>query len=212
MLSTLLFPPVCAGCGLLLRRGAPTTLPLCRRCGVEHEPLPPAQAHQAGIWAVHAYGGPLLRALHRLKFHGQPAWAGPLGAVLSVSPVLASPWDAWIPVPLHPSRLRARGYNQAALLARHARRHRPRPRPPLHPRGLRRQRVTPPQHRLPAAVRRHNLRGAFVVPRPADVRGRRILVIDDVTTTGATLHAAVEALVAAGAAQVGALALLRTLA
>lgn len=208
----LLFPPVCAGCGLLLRRDAPLTLPLCLRCTAEHQPLPPDAIHHAGIWAVHAYAGPLLRALHRLKFHGQPAWAGPLGAVLSVSPVLAHPWDAWVPVPLHPRRLRSRGYNQAALLARHARRHRPGPRPPLRPRWLRRQRATTPQHRLPAKARHHNLHEAFFVPHPARVRGRRILLIDDVTTTGTTLDAATRALRAAGAAQVGALALLRTLA
>lgn len=212
MLLSLLFPPVCLGCGVLLRREASPTLPLCRGCAREHVPLPPAAVVQGDIWAVHAYAGPLLRALGRLKFHGQPAWAGPLGAVLSTSPVLRRPWDAIIPVPLHPSRLRSRGYNQAALLCRFARGWLPSPRPPLWPRGLARPRATAPQHRLPAAERRDNLRGAFTVPRPALVRGRRVLVVDDVTTTGATLCAARQALVAAGAAEVGALALLRTLA
>jgi ComF family protein len=212
MLLSLLFPPVCPGCGLLLRAGVCPTLPLCRGCAREHVMLPPDAIERDAIWAVHAYAGPLLRALARLKFHGQPAWAGPLGAVLSASPVLLRGWDALIPVPLHPARLRERGYNQAALLARFARRCLPSPRPPLRPGWLVRPRATAPQHRLPAADRRENLRGAFAVPRPALVQGGRVLLIDDVTTTGATLAAARTALQTAGAAEVGALALLRTLA
>jgi len=212
MLATLLFPPVCLGCGLLLRAGAPAALPLCRACVADHLPLPAEATAHDGIWAVHGYGGPLLRALHRLKFHGQPAWAGPLGAVLARSPLLDRPWDAIVPVPLHRARQRARGYNQATLLARHATHHRPRPRPPLRPAWLQRPRATAPQHRLPAAERPDNVRDAFAVPRPASLRGRRILLVDDVTTTGATLRAARSALRAAGAAEVGALALLRVLA
>lgn len=212
MLLSLLFPPVCPGCALLLRPGASPTLPLCRRCEVEHVPLPPGARRCDGIWAVHAYAGPLLRALHRLKFHGQPAWAGPLGTMLASSLVLGEGWDALVPVPLHPMRLRQRGYNQSTLLARFARARLPSPRPPLRPRWLQRPRDTTPQHRLPAADRQHNLRGAFVAPHPDRVLGRRILLIDDVTTTGATLNAARSALTAAGAAEVGALALLRTLA
>jgi len=212
MLLSLFLPPVCLGCGVLLRREAPPTLPLCRGCTREHVVLPPAAITQDGIWAVHAYAGPLLRALTRLKFNGQPAWAGPLGTVLATSPVLRHGWDAIVPVPLHPGRLRQRGYNQAVLLARFARARLPSPRPPLAARVLARQRATAPQHRLPASERHENLRGAFTVPRPALVQGRRLLVLDDVTTTGATLRAARSALVAAGAAEVGALALLRTLA
>ena len=209
---TLLFPPTCLGCGLLLRRAAPPSLPLCLHCTAEHEPLPPDATTRDEIWAMHAYGGPLLRALHRLKFHAQPAWAGPLGAVLACSPVLDQPWDAIVPIPLHRRRLGQRGYNQAALLARHARRHRTRPRPPLCPGWLRRVRATDAQHRLPAADRPGNVRGAFAVPSTAPVAGRRILLVDDVTTTGATLIAARDALRAAGAGPVGALALLRALA
>ncbi len=213
VLLDLLFPPVCLGCGLLLRPQAPPTLPLCLTCAPQHVPLAPGARWSDGIEAVHAYGGPLLRALGRLKFHGQPAWAGPLGAALSVSPTLADPtWDAIVPVPLHPSRLRGQGYNHAALLARHARRRQPWPRPPLRPGWLSRVRATVPQHQLPAPRRRTNVHGAFIAPRPHRVAGRHILLIDDVTTTGATLSVARQALLAAGARRVGALALLRTVA
>jgi len=213
VLLDLLFPPVCLGCGLLLRAKAPVHLPLCLSCGLEHEPLPPEARHHQGIWAIHAYGGPLLRALTRLKFQRQTAWAGPLGATLSASPVLDDPrWDAIVPVPLHPSRLRERGFNQSVLLARHARRYLARRGPPLRPGWLSRVRATAPQHLLPAADRHQNLRGAFAARQPASVAGRRILLVDDVTTTGATLAAAQQALRAAGAAEVGALALLRALA
>lgn len=208
----LLFPPVCVGCGLLLRPDAPASVPLCRHCELDHVPLPPELRHQSGITAVHGYGGPVLAALLRLKFHGQTAWAGPLGRVLAHSPVLTRGWDAVVPVPLHRARLRARGFNQAVLLARHARHAVSRPRPPVRAGWLVRVRDTPAQHHLPAPARLQNLRGAFAVPHPSRVAGKRLLLVDDVTTTGATLHAAMGALEAAGAASVGALALLRTLA
>lgn len=215
VLLRMLFPPTCLGCGLLLRAHAPDDLPLCRRCALDHIPLPPWARHQDGIGALHGYGGPLLSALSKLKFHGQTAFAGPLGATLAASPLLHASWDAVVPVPLHPSRYRQRGYNQSALLARHAVRelpHAPHVRPRVRPRWLARIRATSPQHRLPAASRRDNVQGAFAVPRPADVAGRKILLVDDVTTTGATLAAARTALRHAGAATVGALALLRALA
>ncbi|MCX4243217.1 ComF family protein [Paraliomyxa miuraensis] len=212
VLLSLLFPPVCLGCGVLLRRGADPHLPLCQRCALEHVGLPSAARAIAGISAVHAYAGPLLRALQRLKFHHQPAWAGPLGSVLASSPAFDLGWDALVPVPLHPARLRQRGYNQSALLARFGRAQRPCPRPPLRPHWLQRARDTAPQHRLPADQRPGNVHEAFRAPHPERVADRRILLVDDVTTTGATLHAARRALLAAGAAEVGALALLRTLA
>jgi len=77
---------------------------------------------------------------------------------------------------------------------------------------LRRRRATPPQTDLSLTRRLENVRGAFVAPEPEKAEGRRILVVDDVTTTGATLRACVAALEEAGASEVGALALLRTLA
>ncbi|HSE94698.1 MAG TPA: phosphoribosyltransferase family protein, partial [Methylomirabilota bacterium] len=78
---------------------------------------------------------------------------------------------------------------------------------PVWPRALRRVRPTRPQTELDGAARRANVRGAFAVPRPARVTGRRLLLVDDVLTTGATLRAAATALRTAGAATVGVLVL-----
>jgi ComF family protein len=208
----LLFPPVCVGCRRLLRGDPP--LPLCSLCRAEHQALPASQRRIDDIEAVHAYAGPLACAVAALKFDGQLELAGPLGRLLAGADLLGHPWDALVPVPLHPWRALLRGYNQAALLARWTVHHaRGRPgisAPPLRPRLLRRVRATAPQTAQDAAARRANLRGAFAAA-PA-VAGRRILVLDDVTTTGATLAACLDALRAAGAREVAGLALLRALA
>ena len=204
----LLFPAVCLGCRRLLR-DAPA-LPLCSLCAPEHQPLPPALRRVAGIEAIHAYAGPLARAVAAFKFSGQLELAGPLGHLLGGADLLRQRWDALIPVPLHPWRALLRGYNQAELLTRWAVRHAPRPSARVEPRLLRRVRATAPQTAQDAATRRQNLADAFVAA-PA-VAGRRLLVVDDVTTTGATLEACLAALRRAGAREVAGLALLRTLA
>lgn len=208
MLPALLFPPVCLGCRRLLRDDLP--LPLCAACGADHVPLAPAQRRVGGLEALHAYDGPLARAVADLKYAGDVALAGPLGRLLAGAEAFRRPWDLVVPVPLHPWRAVLRGYNQAALLARWAVAAAGFQRPVLDPRLLRRLRATPPQAELDAAERRDNLHGAIGVRRPVD--GRRVLVVDDVTTTGATLEACLAALRAAGAAEVAGLALLRTLA
>ena len=105
--------------------------------------------------------------------------------------------DLVVPVPLHRRRRRARGFNQAEELARH-----------LGPRCqpvLRRTRATPSQTDLPAADRHANVRNAFALRRRADVAGLTVLLVDDVSTTGATLQACARALRLAGAREVRAL-------
>ena len=204
----LLFPAVCLGCRRLLRGSS--ALPLCSLCLPEHQPLPPAQRRVAGIEAIHAYAGPLARAVAAFKFSGQLELAGPLGHLMSRADLLRQGWDSLIPVPLHPWRALLRGYNQAELLARWALRHAGQPAVRLQPRLLRRVRATAPQTAQDAVTRRQNLTEAFVAA-PA-VAGRRLLVVDDVTTTGATLEACLAALRSAGAREVAGLALLRTLA
>lgn len=217
MLVDLLFPPICLGCQSLLRHAAEP--PLCRLCRTETAELPEDARRIGPITALFPYDGPLQRALARLKYHGNPGWAGPLGELLAAAPELThSPetgarWDAIVPVPLHRGRLLARGFNQTLLLAQAARRSLPpAQRLPIRPAWLQRIRPTPPQAELDAGARRNNLRGAFSVPRPRRIEGRRLLLLDDVTTTGATLATAMTALRSAGAAEVGALALMRTLA
>ena len=105
--------------------------------------------------------------------------------------------DFVVPVPLHPWRHAVRGFNQAAELAR--------PLPVRSVRALRRIRHTSPQADLPAGERQANIRGAFQVRRSADVEGACIVLIDDVSTTGATLEACARALLDGGAREVRAL-------
>jgi ComF family protein len=111
-----------------------------------------------------------------------------------------------VPVPLCPARERERGYNQSALLARELSRRS----------GLRseagvlvRRGNAPPQSTLEAAARARNVRGAFAVRRPGPVRGRAVLLVDDVYTTGATLKECAKALLRAGASDVRGITLAR---
>lgn len=162
--------------------------------------------------AVGAYRDGMRTAIHALKYRGRTALAPPLAGLLAEigTRVLPEPpgdlIDAVVPVPLHPERLAERGFNQAALLAAPCA---ARWRLPFLPRALARARATRPQTDLDAAARRANVAGAFVVVRPAEVVGRRLLLVDDVLTTGATVGAAAHALNQGGAARVGVLVLAR---
>jgi ComF family protein len=195
--------PGCAVCGEPFP-GLDGTLP-CAAC--RRAPPPYAFAR-----AVAAYQDGMREAIHALKYGGRTAVGTPLGRLLAdtgpgVLPVPLGQWaDGLVPVPLHRARLAERGFNQAELLAG--------PcgsawRLPVLGRALARTRATRPQTDLDADARRANVRDAFRVSRPAEVAGRRLLLVDDVLTTGATVGAAARALRAAGAAAVGVLTLAR---
>lgn len=148
------------------------------------------------------FEGDVRRALLEAKFRGKTALLPPLATAAAEAVPPAWRIDAVVPIPLHRGRQRQRGYNQAALIAKAVAR---RLDLPLAGGLLRRSRATPPQAALPAADRATNLRDAFEA-RPTI---GEVLLIDDVTTTGATFEAAARALLNSGATRVYALAIAR---
>jgi ComF family protein len=209
--------PFCGPCWTALPVGLPTGCPVCGEpfpglagllpCDACRRAPPPYAFARA---AAHYRDG-MREAIHGLKY-GRPVLATPLGRLLAEAGAAALPappadWaEGLVPVPLHPTRLAERGFNQAELLTGPCA---ARWRVPLLGRALIRVRPTPPQTDLDAAARRANVRDAFRVLRPTEVRGRRLLLIDDVLTTGATVTAAARVLRAAGATAVGVLTLAR---
>ena len=203
------FPTRCVGCG------RPHAL-LCDQCRLSLEYVPAGVCHACGqplghaglcarcarqmpsltdCFAVAYSTGALRVAIHKLKYSDQSRLAEPLAALLAGwwqdNPL---PADVIMPIPLHPRRQRERGYNQAALLA-----HRLGPAigVPVDETSLRRVRDTRPQVGLGSAARRENVTGAFQCSDSV-LAGQRVLLVDDVTTTGATLEAAGQALRQAG--------------
>jgi ComF family protein len=153
------------------------------------------------------FEGSIRQAIHRFKYERLSSLAEPFGELLAGywrAEQLTADW--LVPVPLHPTRERDRGYNQSELLAHclselvHV---------PILQHGLRRTRATAIQMTLNAVQRRENVAGAFACTEPR-VRGKRVMIIDDVGTTGATLDACAEAVLQAGAAAVMGLTLART--
>ncbi|HEU0113683.1 MAG TPA: phosphoribosyltransferase family protein [Thermomicrobiales bacterium] len=153
--------------------------------------------------AAGPYDGWIGAAVVAMKYHGERARAAHLGATLA-APLAQAPRDAIVvPTPLHPARLRRRGFNQVELIAREAAKHTGHRVEPL----LVRVRDTPHQVGLDGAARRRNVRDAFAVREPAKVAGRTVVVVDDVVTTGATVGACADALRRAGASAVWAVSL-----
>jgi ComF family protein len=220
MALDLLFPRWCVGCG---REGdfiCPSCLkslprimpPLCPRCGLpqSNADLCPGcrggQAEIDGIRAPFRFDGVVRRAVHQLKYQNLRALAGLLAQLLSeyllTNPL---PGEVLVPVPLHPQRLRERGYNQSRLLAGELGKLAGLP---VVDDCLVRERHSLPQARTASvAERRGNVAGAFACRYRLE--GGPVILIDDVATTGATLDACARALKEAGAASVWGLVLAR---
>jgi len=225
-----LFPPRCVECSRLGAwlcsscAEAVETIrpPVCPRCGLPIEPVPAAghpatacpscleqDSPLAGIRAYAWHRNGIRTAIHRLKYDDLRALAGPLGEWMYQGWQYLQPpahaIDAVVPVPLHASRLRERGYNQAALLSRELAR---RLGLPMVGSALVRSRATRPQVGLNPRERQENVHDAFSC-MDGRLQGRQVLLIDDVYTTGATLAAASAALHRGGAAAVWAYTLAR---
>ena len=190
----------CPGCGRPLRG---FDLPAGYRCGSCRR-LPPAFDRLIARWS---YRPPLDSVIQALKFQRLEALgrhlAHEMAAELVARPI-RSDFVVWIP--LHWRRLLARGYNQAERIARPLARELELPAV----RALARTRATPAQTGLDRERRAVNLKGAFRVRRPERVAGASVLLVDDVTTTGATLDAAARALRRAGTLEIVAVAAART--
>jgi len=237
LLRTLLhviFPTTCAGCQEPLwddpvpffcrqcwDRLKPIPGPVCPRCGrpfASSIALLHSPAHQCGacrtrplaltqVWSLFPYQTPLKEAITLFKYRGKLSLAKPLAeAFIEALPVLPT-LDAIISVPLHPQRLREREYNQSLLLANRLSHHTG---IPLLLACLLRIRPTVPQTSLSRKERLTNLRLAFSVPKPVHIQGKRILLVDDVFTTGTTLHECAKTLRRAGSGPVYGLTLART--
>ncbi len=227
-LLNLLFVPTCAACDECTDDAhslcAPCAASLyelgtaCPRCG-QPQSGPHAQVCRpcrrrpppyTATYAGYRYGGELAHALRRLKYHRRRDIARTLAPLLA--PVLrraAAHADIALPIPLHWRRAFARGFNQSALLLVHASRDLS---IPIALDIMRRIRDTRAQSSLPLSERQANVRNAFAIYKRhrAKIRGQRILLLDDVMTSGATMAAAARAARTAGAHSVIAVALART--
>lgn len=165
--------PICSICGKPLSSDVSIT---CSDC--LHDEPAFTTARSFGI-----YKGTLRDAVHLLKFHGKRRLSGPLSVMLFSMEMPRA--RAIVPVPLHKKRLRSREFNQSALLARHLSRHTGLP--PLY-NALVKVRDTSPQVGLRAKERRRNLKNAFKVTDKEAIRGKDLILVDDVFTTGATVR------------------------
>ncbi len=219
----LCFPPLCLSCGANLPSGPPLFClscranvrlirsPFCSCCGKPF-PFSAGGSHLCGFclkskWqfsearSIFQYNGCVPKIVHSFKYSGSTVALKTFFALKKELPHLDhfSDVDLIIPVPLHVKRLRKRGFNQALLLAKALL---PECRSKISPYILERQRRTVPQTGLSGVERRRNLKNAFQVCQPAEVRGKRILLVDDIFTTGSTVNECAGTLRRAGAKEI----------
>mgnify|MGYP001304268822 FL=1 len=220
----LLLPAACPWCNRLLP-GDKTPADICPTCRQGVQPLPPSHCpccaqphatrsdtphscenclrhppHFSKVYAVGCYTGTLKETIHRFKYRDNPGLSSSLGKLMIAElttnlghfqPALV------VPVPLHPRRLRQRGYQQALELAKPVAKHL---HAPLEVHLLQRIKTTPPQQGQNAAARQRNLHKAFAAGRP--LAGEQILLIDDVMTTAATARECAKTLKENGAGEI----------
>lgn len=238
-LLDLVFPPCCVACEAWLRsrlagcfcpscdqRIQPVRPPFCRRCGRPYLHdlqgdhlcggclLQPPSFSLARSWACYPRHSdaahPLRQVIHRFKYGRQASLGQPLGQLMAQH---CRPWfetsrlELIIPVPLHPRRLRWRGFNQSVLLGWEVGRSW---RIPLDPFVLTRKTETQPQSSLSLKERQPNVRGAFSIAPRRSVKNLRLLLVDDIYTSGATLNECTRVLLHSGARDVQVLTLART--
>jgi ComF family protein len=180
-LAELVAPSGCAACDLT------TSLLFCEGCVVTIERATTAEG-------AFVYGGAMADAIVRLKYGRRSDLAARLGRAMTDG--VRRDVDIVVPVPLHAMRAAERGFNQAALLARPIARHLG---VPFVARALERLRDTPRQAALGRSDRFMNVKSAFSCREPQAIRGRRVLLVDDVRTTGATIAECCAVLAKAGA-------------
>ena len=212
-------PFVCRDCWATV---VPISTPCCPHCGgpfsspvaLDHSPMHTCGACRTKplaftqAWSVFPYQSPLKEAIIGFKYHGKRSLTKPfLQAMIPALPTLPT-IDVLMPIPLHAKRLREREYNQSLLLAHGLSQHL---RIPLLVSCLLRVRETAPQTSLSRADRLTNLHRAFAVKEASKIKGQCILLIDDVYTTGTTLHECAKVLRKAGSGSVYGLTLARML-
>ncbi|MDD2464010.1 MAG: ComF family protein [Desulfobulbus sp.] len=230
-IQDLLFPPLCVGCSRRLDHSRPPlfcadctvklafiTAPLCPCCGI---PYTTGADHLCATCLRNGYEFDLARSLLfyqmpvdalilGLKFGGQLNGLQTLGTLASGSPCfsdLARP-DYIIPVPLHPQRIRERGYNQATLIARECF---PQWKAQIRLNILYRNRLTTPQSQLTGKERRANLKQVFSLNPTVALEGKTILLVDDVQTTGSTVNECAKTLRRGGAGRIEVFTVARSL-
>lgn len=205
----LVYPPVCVHCQA--RTSART--PLCRRCRRRLEPVPHetllrlldrlGDAHLDDVIAVWFFDkrSPLQAVEHALKYGNRPSYGRWLGRKLGHHLAIngSADFDVVTCIPLHPQRFLTRGYNQAAVVAREVAAVLNKP---FDEHLITRQRATRTQTKLSREERKLNLAGAFISTTSTLAAGQRVLLVDDVMTTGTTLATAAQTLKQAGAIQV----------
>ncbi len=230
-LVDLIYPPVCAGCGGEVEPTGPPACdaclhstprierPVCQTCGSSVEnphtkrcPECPEKAYYHRARALLDYQDETVKHLiHGLKFQFQTGLAAPLGALLLNAfddYFKDEHYDAIVPVPLHRRRKRQREFNQATLIAQaiHTKHNLP-----IVENVVARTRHTKPQTSVAPPKRKTNVVGAFEVKDASQIEGARLLIVDDIYTTGSTINELSRVLIEAGAKHVDVLTLSRSL-